>query len=143
MNNYDEYIKMINGVTNRTGYLYSKWAKNHSVSSYVSNIMYMLRAVGINKQKDIADIYGMPKQTVNTVIAELHKKGYIRLIPDEKDKRSKVIELTDEGIKYADSIVEPLLICEKKVLEQMGEERVEMLVVTLTQYADLFEKLST
>lgn len=142
MNNYDEYIKMINSVTNRTDYLYSKWAKNHSVSSYVSKIMYMLRAAGINKQKEIADIYGMPKQTVNTVIAALHKKGYIRLIPDEKDKRSKVIELTYEGIKYADSIVEPLLTCEKKVLEQMGQERVEIMIDTLTQYADLFEKLS-
>ena len=103
----------------------------------------MLRTAGINKQKDIADIYGMPKQTVNTVIAELNKKGYIRLIPDEKDKRSKIIELTEEGVKYADSIVEPLLEYENKVLEKMGRKRVEMMIEALRQYADLFEDLST
>ncbi len=143
MNNYNEYIKKINSVMMKTDYLYSKWAKDHSVSNYVLNIMYMLRTAGINKQKDIADIYGMPKQTVNTVIAELNKKGYIRLIPDEKDKRSKIIELTEEGVKYADSIVEPLLEYENKVLEKMGRKRVEMMIEALRQYADLFEDLST
>ncbi len=79
MNNYNEYIKKINSVMMKTDYLYSKWAKDHSVSNYVLNIMYMLRTAGINKQKDIADIYGMPKQTVNTVIAELNISGLSRM----------------------------------------------------------------
>lgn len=140
MNKWDEYIKSITCVVNRTDYLYEKWAKQQSVNSYVSMVLYMLRAAEINTQKEIADIYGMPKQTVNTVINELHKKGYITLITDENDKRSKIIKLTAEGIQYADSIVNPLLNCEKNVLAKMGEERVKMLIDTMNQYADLLEK---
>lgn len=140
MHKWDEYIKAITCVVNRTDYLYEKWAKQQSVNIYVSMVLYMLRAAEIHTQKEIADIYGMPKQTVNTVINELHKKGHITLIPDENDKRSKIIKLTTEGIQYADSIVNSLLNCEKNVLAKMGEERVEMLIDTMNQYADLLEK---
>lgn len=140
MNKWDNYIKEITAVVNRTDYLYEKWSKQHSVNNYVSTILYMLRAADMTTQKEMAECYGMPKQTVNTVISELHKKGYIQLIPDENDKRSKIIKLTDKGEKYADEIIDPLLACEKKVLAEMGEERVEMLIDTMKQYADLLEK---
>lgn len=140
MEYWNKYIQEINSVVERTDYLYEKWAKQHGINSYVLQIMYMIYASEINKQKDIVEKYGMPKQTVNTVIVELQKKGYIRLTPDENDKRSKIIILTDEGCRYAENIVNPLLNCEKEVLAEMGEERVEMLISTMNQYAELLEQ---
>lgn len=101
--------------------------------------MYMLYLSEVNRQKEMVENYGMPKQTVNTVITELQKKGYIILIPDENDKRSKIIKLTQEGINYANKIVTPLLDCEIRVLKKMGTQRVEMLIDTMNQYADLLE----
>lgn len=140
MEHWNGYIKEINSIIERTDYLYEKWAKQHGINSYVMQVMYIIYATGINKQKDIVGKYGMPKQTVNTVITDLQKKGYIRLTPDENDKRSKIIILTDEGRRYAENIVNPLLNCEKEVLAQMGEERVEMLISTMNQYAELLEQ---
>lgn len=113
--------------------------KKLGVNNYVSRIMYMLYLSGVNRQKEMVENYGMPKQTVNTVITELQKKGYIILIPDENDKRSKIIKLTQEGINYANKIVTPLLDCEIRVLKKMGTQRVEMLIDTMNQYADLLE----
>lgn len=116
MNNWDKSIKAITSAVDRTDYLYE-----------------------VNRQKEMVENYGMPKQTVNTVITELQKKGYIILIPDENDKRSKIIKLTQEGINYANKIVTPLLDCEIRVLKKMGTQRVEMLIDTMNQYADLLE----
>lgn len=113
--------------------------KKLGVNNYVSRIMYMLYLSEVNRQKEMVENYGMPKQTVNTVITELQKKGYIILIPDENDKRSKIIKLTQEGINYANKIVTPLLDCEIRVLKKMGTQRVEMLIDTMNQYADLLE----
>lgn len=140
MQYWNKYNQEINSVVERTDYLYEKWAKQHGINSYVMQVMYMIYASGINKQKDIVENYGMPKQTVNTVITDLQKKGYIQLMPDENDKRSKIIILTDEGIKYAENIVTPLLNCEKEILAKMGKERVEMLISTMNQYAELLEQ---
>lgn len=111
MEYWNKYIQEINSVVERTDYLYEKWAKQHGINSYVMQVMYMIYASEINKQKDIVENYGMPKQTVNTVITDLQRKGYIRLTPDENDKRSKIIILTDEGRRYAENIVNPLLNC--------------------------------
>lgn len=140
MEYWNKYIQEINSVVERTDYLYEKWAKQHGINSYVMQVMYMIYASEINKQKDIVENYGMPKQTVNTVITDLQRKGYIRLTPDENDKRSKIIILTDEGRRYAENIVNPLLNCEKEVLAKMGKERVEMLISTMNQYAELLEQ---
>lgn len=90
MNNWDKSIKAITSAVDRTDYLYEKWAKKLGVNNYVSRIMYMLYLSEVNRQKEMVENYGMPKQTVNTVITELQKKGYIILIPDENDKRSKI-----------------------------------------------------
>lgn len=139
MNNWDKSIKAITSAVDRTDYLYEKWAKKQGVNNYVSRIMYMLYLSGVNRQKEMVENYGMLKQTVNTVITELQKKGYIILIPDENDKRSKIIKLTQEGINYANKIVTPLLDCEIRVLKKMGTQRVEMLIDTMNQYADLLE----
>lgn len=139
MNNWDKSIKAITSAVDRTDYLYEKWAKKQGVNNYVSRIMYMLYLSGVNRQKEMVENYGMPKRTVNTVITELQKKGYIILIPDENDKRSKIIKLTQEGINYANKIVTPLLDCEIRVLKKMGTQRVEMLIDTMNQYADLLE----
>lgn len=139
MNNWDKSIKAITSAVDRTDYLYEKWAKKLGVNNYVSRIMYMLYLSEVNRQKEMVENYGMPKPTVNTVITELQKKGYIILIPDENDKRSKIIKLTQEGINYANKIVTPLLDCEIRVLKKMGTQRVEMLIDTMNQYADLLE----
>lgn len=139
MNNWDKSIKAITSAVDRTDYLYEKWAKKLGVNNYVSRIMYMLYLSEVNRQKEMVENYGMSKQTVNTVITELQKKGYIILIPDENDKRSKIIKLTQEGINYANKIVTPLLDCEIRVLKKMGTQRVEMLIDTMNQYADLLE----
>lgn len=139
MNNWDKSIKAITSAVDRTDYLYEKWAKKLGVNNYVSRIMYMLYLSEVNRQKEMVENYVMPKQTVNTVITELQKKGYIILIPDENDKRSKIIKLTQEGINYANKIVTPLLDCEIRVLKKMGTQRVEMLIDTMNQYADLLE----
>lgn len=139
MNNWDKSIKAITSAVDRTDYLYEKWAKKLGVNNYVSRIMYMLYLSEVNRQKEMVENYGMPQQTVNTVITELQKKGYIILIPDENDKRSKIIKLTQEGINYANKIVTPLLDCEIRVLKKMGTQRVEMLIDTMNQYADLLE----
>lgn len=108
MNNLDESIQAITSVIDRTNYLYEKWAKHLGVNSYVSKIMYMIYSSGITKQKDIVE---MPKPTVNTVITELQKKRYICLIHDESDKRSKIIQLTTEWIKYSDFIITLIVNC--------------------------------
>lgn len=139
MKNADEYISRLNSVVNRTDYLYEKWTKLQGVNSYESKILYMLRFTEMDSQKSMAENYGMPKQTINTVVAKLSMYGYVTLETDERDKRSKRITLTQKGKEYADFVLLPLVGCEKRALEKMGEKRIGIMIDTMKEYADLLE----
>lgn len=132
-------IKIVTDCINKIAYLYEEWAKQYNVNSYVLDVLYAIRVMGITKQKKIIESWGMPKQTVNTVIIKLQNKNYIRLIQDKNDKRSKIIELTPEGEVYADLILNPLLECENSVFESMGKEDIDIWIKIMRKYARLFE----
>lgn len=140
MNKWEKYIKAVTSETNRTDYLYDEWNKLRGINRCVSVIVYMLAYSDISNQRELSLCCSMPKQTVNNVINQLKNEGYITLVQDESDRRSKRIVLMDDGKKYADKIVKPLIEFEKSVLKKMGEERVKIMIDTMKEYADLFEK---
>ena len=135
-----EKIRQINATMGRTQRRYSKWARAHNVNYYVFDVLYLIRCNGLNKQNEIAEMHGLPKQTVNSVVCELQKSGYIKLETDLTDKRSKLIVLTEKGEEYADEVVGEIIEIEKNVIEKLGSERAEMFVSVLNEYDNLLKE---
>lgn len=136
----ENQIKEITSAIDRTQFLYVKWSKLRRENYYISTVVYMLYSEGVAKQKELVEKYGMPKQTVGTVISELESKGYVTLEVDENDKRSKNVTLTKAGLDYAKTIVMPLMNCEKKALNNMGDKNIKALIENLNLYSELLEK---
>ena len=136
----ENQIKEITSAIDRTQFLYVKWSKSRGENYYISTVVYMLYSEGVAKQKELVEKYGMPKQTVGTVISELERKGYVTLKVDEEDKRSKNVTLTKAGLEYAKTIVMPLMNCEKKALNNMGDKNIKALIENLNLYSELLEK---
>lgn len=140
---YEKQIEAITSTIDRVKHLYVTWSKLRGENYYRASIAYMLYASGAHFQKDMSENYGLPKQTINNVIVSLEKEGYITLTVDKKDKRSKLICLTESGRAYAKEIVEPLMICEERTLARMGAQKVDMLIDLLDEYALFLEKEMT
>lgn len=81
MNNWDKSIKAITSAVDRTDYLYEKWAKKLGVNNYVSRIMYMLYLSEVNRQKEMVENYGMPKQPSIPLLLSFRKKDILYLYP--------------------------------------------------------------
>ena len=64
-------------------------------------VLYALETMGELTQKQVAENFGMQKQTVHTVVSALGKKGFLRLAPCTSDKREKRIILTESGREYS------------------------------------------
>lgn len=54
----------------------------------------------------ISEEWNIPKQTVNTILKDFQKKGYINMVSDDSDKRNKLICLTESGMEYTKDIIE-------------------------------------
>ena len=107
--------------------LYRTWAKRHGMSY---NTMMTLYALGQSRkctQKQIADEWLIPKQTVNTVIKELERLGYISFEPLPASKQ-KVVCLTESGRAYADSCLHELYEMETRALRSLEQPLTDIFV---------------
>ena len=120
--------------------LYVKWASENNISYTELSVLYALITKGITTQKEISEYYGLPKQTVNTVIKGLSERNYIELAVKKEDRREKKILFTEEGYKYANEKLESLFEIEKYISEIISNEQFIQAIETRKLFNILFEK---
>lgn len=93
INNMVSFLEQINkyySVWQEFNYVYEDWAKVHGVSV---NSLLVLSAIyeGTEDctQKKISQRWRIPKQTINTILKDFERKGFVQLLPMKKDERKK------------------------------------------------------
>lgn len=84
-------------------------------------------------QNDISKIVSLPKQTVNSSIARLIKRGYIELEHIEMTRNGKAVKLTKDGKKFCKKVITPLIEVEESSLSNMSKAEVETLLMLLNK----------
>ena len=74
--------------------------KDRGIADLSMNEMHTLEAIGyesIKTMSETAEILKITLGTLTTSVNRLVKKGYVRRLQDEKDRRIVLIKLTDSG----------------------------------------------
>ena len=118
--------------------MYEEWAKKQGLSS---NGVFMLYSFyegdGACTQKMISEKWCIPKQTVNTILKDFQKKGYVEMLSMPEDKRNKLICLTETGKLFSDDIIKKLHEKEIYVIKKMGLNNIK----NMNDNTELFIKL--
>lgn len=145
MSEHNMYLEQLNryyAVWRENNLVYEEWAKAHGLSE---TGLWVLRAIYYDKesctQKKISEQWVIPKQTVNMILKDFEKKGFVGFIPVQEDRRNKKIFLTDAGKKYADSVISELKELELAVIGEMGIERIKQINDNTSLFVELFRKL--
>ena len=89
-------------------------------------------------QKQISDMTGYPKQTVNMIIRGFQGKEWVELKESSEDRRIKMVRLTPEGMAFATKTIEPFQACVRKVFGLIDvKDRVAM-TKALSAFVDEF-----
>lgn len=115
------------------------WAKRNQVNYLELMVLRQLRQKGACTQKDIRRAYALPKQTVNNAVRALSRSGYLMLSRTEKDKRQRILQLTEAGISYADEKLGLLEQVEEAVLNRMGREAFYQMSQLVQDYSRILE----
>ena len=119
--------------------LYEKWSNEHGLSS---NGVYVLYAFyendGTCTQKMISENWCIPKQTVNTILKDFQRKGYVEMVSMPEDKRNKLVHLTETGKILADDIIGKLQKKEIYVIEKMGLDNIKNMNDNIELFVRLF-----
>ena len=108
---------------------YDEFAKKSNVSSALLWVLYALNDGNSHTQIEISNDWELPKTTVNTVIKEIQKNGYVDLIPIKGRRREMSIVLTESGKKYADSVLADLYKKEAEVYKALSSEEYAIVAV--------------
>ncbi len=91
-------------------------------------------------QQDICGLWSLSKQTVNTIIANMMRKGYVELESIPGSRNRKRITLTEEGRAYGEGIVMPVLMGEQRTLERIPKEELELCSHVLSKYISILKE---
>lgn len=90
-------------------------------------IIYRLKTGGPSTQKEISSYLGVEAPTMTRTLARLEKSGWITRTAG-KDKREKLISLTDAAILEYDNWLAAVRSSESNVLQNITEEEISMMI---------------
>lgn len=76
---------------------------------------------GEYSQQDISNSWSLSKQTVNTIVMNMVKRGLVSLEAVPGSRNRKIIRLTQAGKEYGESIVRPVSEAESRAFDRLPE----------------------
>lgn len=80
----------------------------------------LLNTEGSCSQQDICSAWSLNKQTVNTIVSNLVRKGFAFLEAIPGTRNRKEIRLTASGRDYAERVVRPLFEVERRAMDKLS-----------------------
>lgn len=144
--NKKEQIRRIMVVSSCIQGIYMKWAKENDMKHNTLLLLYALNDGKVHTQKSICEEWLIPKTTLNTIIKDCEKDGYITLRHISGKKREMEICLTEKGAEYEQKSTETVNAAEmraiSKALEKYGTDFItEMEYFSECLKEELFESI--
>lgn len=110
-----EKIRRLMITINKIDEAYYKALKTLDIKDNAFVLFYAIAEGKAYSQKKICDEWSIPRTTLNTIVQEYIKKGYIKFIPT--GHKEKEIILTDTGKKFVKEALSPVFAAEEKAIE--------------------------
>jgi len=132
-------LREFNRLCQEIDYLYHNISLKMGLSDSSSQILYSMVELGDGcLQTEISKWYSSSKQTINSSIKVLEKKGLLWLEPGKG--RGMHLHLTEEGQRLVEKTIYPMIEMENQVFSSMSPEEKGEFLRLMRQYADLMKK---
>lgn len=101
--------------------------------SHFSVLNHLIRVGDGATPLKLARAFQQPKTTMTHTLAGLEKHGFVRMKPNPKDKRSKLVFITDQGRSFRDEAIGLLAPDVTRIAELVPPEHVDALLPGLRE----------
>lgn len=115
--------------------VYDEYAKRHGIlmkTLLVVNVLFYAKD-GMT-QTDICRRTFQSKQTVNLIIKNLLAEGYVTVTELPENKRNKIVQMTEAGRAYCETIVRHITWAEDKAMSMFTAEEQKQLIDLSRRY---------
>lgn len=121
--------------------IYRRAASQCGVSDNEFWVWYTLLMSGAEySQQDICEMWSLPKQTINSVIAHLRQKGFLSLEVVPGTRNRKIIRLSETGRVFGEKIVTPIYKAEQRTLAKLTAQERGLCVALMEKYVTIFKE---
>lgn len=121
--------------------IYRRAASQRGVSDNEFWVWYTLLVLGGEySQQDICEMWSLPKQTINSVIAQLRQKGFLSLEVVPGTRNRKIIRLSESGEAFGKKIVTRIYEAEQRTLAKLTAQEREQCVALMGKYVAAFKE---
>lgn len=135
--NINKQAEMINRKIREMSALYRCAAQESGVSDGEVDIWTtLLNSDEAYTQQDFCDMLSLPKQTVNSIVRGLVRKGYVTLEHVPGTRNRKVIRLTPMGREFGLENVQWIYEAEQRAIQDGDAQEVQTTLAMLEKYIE-------
>lgn len=138
MNDYRSEVYCLMLTTNRCIEVYYEIAKKMGIKENTLLLLDILSGKKQHSQKQICDDWHIPRTTLNTIIKECVKSGYIVLLTQSSSKE-KLISLTESGKIFADKVTHTMKEAVQRSMEKVQKEYSTDFIMIFEKYVEYLE----
>lgn len=130
------FYRMLGEAVYRIDGAYDACSRNAGVKP---GLLWMLSALNdgqTHTQSQLCWDWNYPRTTVNTLVKELEKGGYVELHPVPGTRRELFVELTESGKAYADEILQGVYEAEDRLFKLYFQNRSTGFVKELNDFSN-------
>lgn len=131
---FQHYIQQYCSCMHEWNASYEEYARSVGLSFTSISILSVIHSSKNCTQKKISEVCFLPKQTVNGVIRQFYKDGWIRMQEIEEDRRNKSIHFTEKGQREAERIMKRVRDSERAAMTSLTEEEQQALLSLTRRY---------
>lgn len=112
--NYETVLRIMLA-TNKIDGVYYLLSKKLGINENTLAFLYALHDGQPHSQKEISNEWLIPRTTINSIVKTMRNEGYVEFCA-EPHKKEKALILTEQGRKYADSLLSDIYTVEEKAI---------------------------
>ena len=138
MSDYRNEVYRLMLTTNRCIGVYYEIAKKIGIKENTLLLLDILSDKKQHSQKQICDDWHIPRTTLNTIIKECVRSGYIVLLAQSNSKE-KLISLTESGQIFADNATRTMKEAVQHSMEKIQKEYSTDFIMVFEKYVEYLE----
>lgn len=114
--------------------------KEYNVNRSQTTLLLQLSKKDNVTQEYLSKLLDVQEGTITNTLKKLEKKQLIKRQPDSKDRRKKIVTITEEGLKIAEIYRKLNHEIEKEIKLSITENDIENLKITITEVAKIISE---
>ncbi len=82
---------------------------------------------------DLAARVGLSKQALNPLLNELEQMGYLQRVPDDRDRRARILQLTARGMALMATLSAILDDLQQRLIDRVGAPHIDIFYQVLRE----------